>query len=69
MMFSCGLCGHFALSTLLETCFKDPVFEINVNKICHQQYKNPTNSNVTPKSKHVSDLDIILSSLTPFDTF
>ena len=23
-------CGHFALSTLSETCLKDAVFEINV---------------------------------------
>ena len=25
-------CGHFAFSTLSETCFKEPVFAINVRK-------------------------------------
>ena len=29
-MCSPGLQGHFALSTLLETCLKEFVFEINV---------------------------------------
>ena len=30
MKFSPGLCGHFALGTLLKTYLKDVVFEINV---------------------------------------
>ena len=61
-------CGHFALSTLSETCFKDAVFEVNVR---HKKYiensQNPKMSNLTPKSKIVSYLDIISSSLTHFD--
>ena len=30
MMFSAGLCGHFALGTLLETWRKECVLETNV---------------------------------------
>ena len=30
MIFSPGLCGHFALGTLSETYLKDAVFERNV---------------------------------------
>ena len=30
IIFSPGLCGHFALGTLSETYLKDAVFEINV---------------------------------------
>ena len=30
MIFSPGLCGHFALGTLSKTYLKDVVFEINV---------------------------------------
>ena len=35
MIFSFGLCGHFALGTLSKTYLKDAVFEINflANKI------------------------------------
>ena len=30
MIFTPGLCGHFALGTVSETYLKDAVFEINV---------------------------------------
>ena len=30
IIFSPGLCGHFALGTLSKTYLKDAVFEINV---------------------------------------
>ena len=33
IIFSPGLCGHFALGTLSKTYLKDVVFEINVLKI------------------------------------
>ena len=32
-------CGHFALSTLSETYFKEPVFEINVKKYITKKYQ------------------------------
>ena len=44
-------CGHFALSTLSETCLKDAVFEINVTSKIHKQMKTSKMSNLTPKSK------------------
>ena len=47
-------CGHFALSTLSETCFKDAVFEINVTTNFHKKKQNEKMSNLTPKSKNVS---------------
>ena len=31
-MFPLGLCGHFTLSTLLETRFKDAVFDTHIKK-------------------------------------
>ena len=54
-------CGHFALSTLSETCFKDTVFEVNVRQKNSENLQNPKMSNLTPKSKTVSELHIILS--------
>ena len=60
-------CGHFALSTLSETCFKDAVFEVNVRHKDIENSQNPKMSNLTTKSTIVSYLDIISSSLTHFD--
>ena len=60
-------CGHFALSTLSETCLKDAVFEINVTSKIHKKYPKSKMSNLTPNSKIVSYLDIILARLTHFD--
>ena len=60
-------CGHFALSTLSETCLKDAVFEINVTSKIDKQWQNSKMSFLTPKRKIGSYLDIILSSLTHFD--
>ena len=69
-MFSVGLCGHFALGTLLETWLKEFVFETSVQTPTYSdKYKNPNKSNLTPKSKKVSYPDIILSRLTHFDTW
>ena len=59
-------CGHFALSTLSETWPKEFVFEINAKTYIT---KNLKMTNVTPKSKIVSYLDIILSIVTPVDIF
>ena len=69
MISSPGLCGHFALSTLSKTYLKDAVFEINVQdqNIVKNIVKNPKMSKMTPKSKIVSELDIILSQLRHFD--
>ena len=64
MIFSPGLCGHFARGTLSKTYLKDSVFEINVQD--QNIVKNPTMSKLTPKSKIVSELDIILSQLRHF---
>ena len=47
-------CGHFALSTLSETCLKDAVFEINVTSKFHKKKQNIKMSILTPKSKNVS---------------
>ena len=33
-------CGHFALSTLSETCLEDAVFEINVTSKFHKNSNN-----------------------------
>ena len=60
-------CGHFALGTLSETFCKDAVFEVNIRQTNNENYQNPKMSNLTPKSKIVSYLDIISSSLTHFD--
>ena len=69
MIFSAGLYGHFALGTLSKTCLKDAFFEINVFRTNNRQkWQNPKMSNVTPKSKTVSELDIVLSQLTYLDT-
>ena len=57
-------CGHFALSTLSETCIKDAVFEINVTSKTYKTLQNPKMSILTPKSKIVSYLDIISPKLT-----
>ena len=64
MMFSLGLCGHFALSTLLETCLKDAGFEINITTTLHKKKRKSKMLILTPKSKIVSYLDIILARLT-----
>ena len=32
IIFSPGLCGHFALGTLSETNLKDAVFDVNVRQ-------------------------------------
>ena len=69
MKFSAGLFGHFALGTLSKTYLKDAVFEINVfRKKRHPKWQNQKKSIVTPKSKTVSELDIVLSQVTHFDT-
>ena len=60
-------CGHFALSTLSETCLKDIVFEINVTSNFHKKWQKSKMSILRPKSKIVSYLNIILSHLTHFD--
>ena len=60
-------CGHFALSTLSETCCKEPIFDRNVKKYITKNLQNPKMSILTPKSKIVSELDIVLSQLTHFD--
>ena len=57
-------CGHFALGTLSETCVKVPVFEVNVKQKNSEHLQNPKMSNLTPKSRNVSELDIILSQFT-----
>ena len=68
MIFSPGLCGHFALGTLSETYLKDAVFEINVVRRKNKQtQQHPILSNLTPKSRNVSELDIIVSQLTHLD--
>ena len=55
MIFSPGLCGHFALGTLSETYLKDAVFEINVqDQNITKKYKNRKMSILTPKSRNVS---------------
>ena len=70
MIWPHGQCGHFALSTLLETWLKDVAFEINIKqKWYHKKYPNPKMSMLTPKTKNVSYLDMILHRLTNFDTF
>ena len=60
-------CGHFALSTLSETCLKDAVFEINVTSNFDKKKHKSIMSSLRPKSKIVSYLDIIWSHLTHFD--
>ena len=62
-------CGHFALSTLSETCCKEPIFDRNVKKYITKKIKNPKMSILTPKTKIVSYLDIILYRLTHSDMF
>ena len=59
-------CGHFALSTLSETCLKDVVFEINVASQIHKKQQHSKMSNLTSKSAIVSYLDIIWARLTHF---
>ena len=69
MICSPGLCGHVALGTLSKTYLKDAVFEIHVfRKTNRQTLPNSKTSTVTPKSKTVSELDIILPQLTHYDT-
>ena len=68
MILPHGQCGHFALGTLSKTYLKDVVFEINVLEQNRQKWQNSKMSNLTPKSKTVPELDIILSQLTHFDT-
>ena len=64
-----GLRGHFALGTLSKTYLKDAVFEIHVFiKKKLKQLQNQKMSNLTPTSKTLSELDIVLSELTHFDT-
>ena len=46
-------CGHFALSTLSETCLEYIVFEMNVTSKFHTQKKSKK-SNLAHKSKNVS---------------
>ena len=63
-------CGHFALGTLSETCFKDAVFDINVRR--HKLTKNSQVQNCQnwhKQSKTVSQPDTILSQLRHFDTW
>ena len=60
-------CGHFALSALSETCLKDVVFEMNVASNFYKKQQTSKMSTLTPKSKIVSYLNIILSHLTHFD--
>ena len=68
MLFSNGLCGHFALGTLSETYLKDAVFKINVqDQNITNKYKNPQMSNLTPKSKNEPYLFVILSQLRHLD--
>ena len=67
MIFSPGLCGHFALGTLSKTYLKDAVFEINVFSKKYQKQQKSKMSNVTPTSTNVSYLDIILTQLAYFD--
>ena len=62
-------CGHFALGALSETCLKDAVFEINVTSEFHKKKQNWKMSILTPESKIVSYLDIILYRLTHFYPF
>ena len=70
MIFPPGLCGHFALGTLSKTYVKDAVFEMNVHrKKSSRKWQNPEMSSLTPKSKIVSELDIILHKLTYFYVF
>ena len=61
-------CGPFALGTLSETCFKVPFFEINDKKYITETLQNPKMSMLTPKSKIVSYLNIILYKLTHDNT-
>ena len=62
-------CGHFALGTLSKTCSKDAVFEINVeDQTYRKKYEHPKMLNLRSKTKTVSELDIVLSQLTHFDT-
>ena len=68
MQFSPGLCGQFALGTLSKTYLKDVVFEINVFSKKIPKITKSKNVKLTPKSIIVSELDIILSQLTHFDT-
>ena len=42
-------CGHFALSTLSETCLKDAVFEINVTSFVYKKKYNSKMYILTPK--------------------
>ena len=45
-------CGHFALSTLSETCLKDVVFEINVTSKFHKKNVNIVNVKFETKIKN-----------------
>ena len=45
-------CGHFALSTLSETCLKDAVFEINVTSKFYKQKATFKNVNFDTKIKN-----------------
>ena len=64
IMFSTGLCSHFALGTLLETWLKEPLF-----RPTYPTSKNPKVSNLRPEPRIVSTWDIILHSLIHFDIF
>ena len=61
-------CGDFTLSTLSETCFHEPVFEINVKPYNTKNSQKNRQSHFTPKSKIVSHLDIIWYKLTHVNT-
>ena len=45
-------CGHFALSTLSETCFKDAVFEVNVRHKKYRKFSKSQNVNFDTKIKN-----------------
>ena len=62
--------GHFALGTLCQNDLQI-VFETNLQDqhiVRNAEYPNPKMLNLTPKSKIVQCLDIILFGLTHFDT-
>ena len=47
-------CGHLALGTLLETCFKDIVFEVNVRQLKVTHNDNKQNVKLEIKIKNLS---------------
>ena len=61
-------CGHFALGTLSETCFKDAVFEVNVRQHKLTKISKIQNVKFDIKIKTRIITDIILAQLTHFDT-